>query len=158
MKRRVECAAALLESIGEPVVTAETLQRAVELLRNNSYTAAIFDDHLVENAPHEFEDVIEQLGAAIAIQANFAISGTERLVRDVRMAMHRRMHDEAAARQAAARTLHGELSSTLTTLLLDCELALVMSGLPAAAAERLVSVHDAARKLRAQLEANEKLM
>lgn len=151
-ERRNECAAALKEATGEPVVIAENLLRATTLLRAESYTAAVFDQHLVESEPLETDAALEHLGTAIPVQVNLAISGTERLVREVRVAMRRRAHEEAAAREAAARALHGELNRTLTTLLLDCELALETTGLPPAAAERLASVHETAQKLRAQLE------
>jgi hypothetical protein len=86
------------------------------------------------------------------VQVNLAISGIERLAREVRAAIRLRKHEEATAREVAARLLYGELTTTLTTLLLECELALETTGLPPAATERLASVHQTAQKLRAQLE------
>lgn len=155
IERRNECAAALHEATGEPVAIAENLPQAATLLRTEFYTAAVLDQYLTETEPHETEMAFEQLGTAIPVQVNLAISGTERLVREVRSAVRRRRHEEATAREAAARALHGKLNSTLTTLLLDCELALETTGLPPTAAERLASVHETAQKLRAELEADE---
>jgi hypothetical protein len=153
IEKRNECAAALHEAIGEPVAIAENLPQPATLLRTEFYTAAVLDQYLAETEPHETEMALEQLGAAIPVQVNFAISGTERLVREVRSAVRRRRHEESAARTAAAHALRGKLNSTLTTLLLDSELALETTGLSPAAAERLASVHEAAQKLRAELEA-----
>jgi DNA-binding NtrC family response regulator len=45
-----------------------------------------------------------------------------------------------------------ELNETLTTILIDCELALYPEDLPQHAVQRMVSVHEAAQKLRVLLE------
>jgi hypothetical protein len=89
------------------------------------------------------------------VQVNLGITGTKRVVREVRDAIQRRKLEEATAREAATRALHGELNGTLTTLLLDCKLALETPCLSPAATDRLVSVHETAQKLRAQLESGE---
>ncbi len=151
MERREECAAALQEAMGEPVVIAENLFRATTLLRTDMYRAAVFDEQLAQSEPHEIETALMHLGTAIPVGINLGISGPERLVREVRAAGRRRKHEEATAREAAARSLRAELNGTLTTLLLGCELALETNGLPTMATERLASVHGAAQKLRTQL-------
>jgi hypothetical protein len=155
IERRNECAAALQQATGEPVVIADNLLRATTLLRTNFYTAAVFDQSVAETEPHETDTALGHLGSAIPVQINLAISGTERLVREVSAAIRLRKHEEATAREVAARFLYGELNNTLTTLLLDCELALGTTGLPPAATERLTSVHETAQKLRSQLEASQ---
>ena len=150
--RRNECAAALQQATGEPVAIADNLLRATTLLRTESYSAAVFDQSLTEFEPHETDTALDHLGSAVPVQINLAISGTERLVREVQAAIRLRKHEAASAREVAASALYGELSTTLTTLLLHCELALETPGLPRAAMERLVSVHETAQKLRSQLE------
>jgi hypothetical protein len=154
MERREECAAALQEAIGEPVVIAESLLQAMTLARTEIYTAALFDEQLAQSEPDEIEMALTHLGTAIPVGVNLGITGPERLVREVRAAVQRRKREEAAAREAAVLSLHGEMNGTLTTLLLNCELALEISGLPARATERLASVHGAAQKLRMQLAAS----
>jgi hypothetical protein len=89
------------------------------------------------------------------VQVNLAISGMERLVREVRAAVQRRRIEEAIARQAAMGRLHSELDGTVTALLLSSELALESAGLSAAAAEKLASVHELVKKLRKQLKSLE---
>jgi hypothetical protein len=151
IERRAECAAAIEEAMGESVVIADNLLQATTLLRTEMYTAAVFDEQLGPGEPDEIETALSHLGAAIPVAVNLGISGRERLVREVRAAARWRKYEEASAREAAARSLRGELNGTLTTLLLDCELALGTSDLPAGTVARLTSLHGAAQKLRMQL-------
>ncbi len=151
-ERALECAAALSEATGEEVPVAESLVRATELLRVEGYLVVVLDQYLLENQLPEAVAMFEHLGGAIPVQVNFGISGKERLVRDVRLAVQRRQCEEAQARQAAMGKLHGELNSTMTALLLSSELALESPGLPQTAAEKLRSVRDLVKKLRALLE------
>jgi hypothetical protein len=151
-ERAAECAAALREATGEGVVTAECLSRAATLLRAESYLAVVLDQYLLETEPREAETTLEHLGTAIPVQINLAISGKERLVREVRAAMQRGQLEEAQARRSAIGKLHTELNGTVTALLLSSELGLETPNLPAAAAERLQSVHELVKKLRTQLE------
>jgi len=89
------------------------------------------------------------------VQVNLAISGMERLVREVRSAVQRRQREEERARRAALGAIYGELNGTVTALLLSTELALQAPGLPPAASEKLQSAHDLVKKLRRQLESAE---
>jgi hypothetical protein len=138
--------------MGEPVKIAENALQAIALLRAEVYTAVVFDDPSVENDLEEMDTALSHLETAIPIHVNLAICGARRLVREVRAAQRRRNYEEASARAAAERSLRAELSGTLTTVLLGCELALETSGLPELAVARLASVHDAARKLLTQLQ------
>lgn len=150
--RASECAAALHEVTGERVAVAESLARAATLLRSECYLAVVLDQHLLETEPHEAEATLEHLGTAIAVHVNLAITGMERLVREVRGAVQRRQREEVKARQAAIGKLQSELNGTVTALLLSSELALETQGLPQAATEKLESVHGLVKKLRRQLE------
>jgi len=151
-ERASECAAALHEATGEEVVIAENLARATTLLRAECYLAVVLDQYLLETEPDEAGTTIEHLGTAIPVQVNLAISGIERLVREVRAALQRRQREEVRAREAAIGRLQSELNGTVTALLLSTELALETSGLPPVAAEKLESVHELVKKLRRQLE------
>lgn len=150
--RADECSMAIRQAIDEDVIVAESLHQAATLLRNESYVAVVLDQHLLETEPHDAETVMEHLGTAIPLQVNLAISGVERLVREVRAAGRRRRREETVAREAALRTLHSELNGTVTALLLSCEMALATPGLPLEAAEQLRSAHDLVQKLCSQLE------
>jgi signal transduction histidine kinase len=151
-ERASECAAALHEATREDVVVAESLARAATLLRADGYLAVVLDQYLLETEPREAETMLQHLGTAMPVQVNLAISGMERLVREVRSAMQRRQHEEVRARRAALGRLHSELNGTITALLLSSELALETPSLPAAATERLELVHELVTELRRQLE------
>jgi hypothetical protein len=151
-ERASECAAALHQATGEEVVAAESLARAATLLRAEGYLAVVLDQYLVETEPHEAENTLEHLGTSILVPVNLAISGMERLVREVRAALQRRQREEIRARQAAIGRLRSELNDTITALLLSSELALETAGLPVAAVEKIEAVHELVKKLRKQLE------
>jgi hypothetical protein len=152
IERRGECAAALQDATAESVTIADDLAQATTLLRGNQYSVVVIDQFLAETEPHAFETVFEHLGTAIPLQVNLAINGTKRIVRNVRSAMHRREREQAAAHKAAQQQLRGDLNETLTTILIDCELALYPEDLPPHALQRMVSIYQTARKLRMQLE------
>ena len=147
-----DCAEALRQATSEEIVMAASLGEAATLLRTESYLAVVLDQYLLETEPDETETVMRNLGTAIPLQVNLAISGGARLAREVRAAVQRRQREQAAARQAAANTLQSELNGTVTALLLSCELALGAPDLPLAATEKLESTHELVKKLRSQLE------
>ena len=151
-ERASECAKALNEATGEGIVVAEGLPRATALLRAEDYRAVVADQYLLESEPHGTQTMIEHLGTAILVQVNLAITGMDRLLREVRAAMQRRQRDEVRARQAALAELHSELNGTITALLLSSELALGTPDLRPAAAEKLQSIHELVKRLRQQLE------
>lgn len=150
--RTPECAAALTKATGERVVVAESLSRASTLLRAECYLAVVLDQYLLEAESGEAEATLAHLGTAIPVQVNLGISGMERLVREVRNAVERRQREEVGARKAVMGRMYGEMNGTVTALLLSSELALETPGLPAAAAEKIESVHELVKKLRRQLE------
>jgi len=151
-ERASECAQALNEATGEGVAVAESLPRAAALLRAEDYRAVVVDQYLLESEPHGTLTTFEHLGTAILVQVNLAITGMERLVREVRAAVQRRQREEVRARQAALAKLHSELNGTITALLLSSELALGTPDLRPAAAEKLQLIHELVKRLRQQLE------
>src|ERR1035441_9034955 len=108
----------------EVVAVAESLARATTLLRAECYLAVVLDQYLLETEADEAGTTLEHMGTAILVQVNLAISGMERLVREVRAAVRRRQREEVRARHAAVGKLHSELNGTVTALLLSIELAL----------------------------------
>jgi hypothetical protein len=152
--RGQECATTVKEATGFETHWAETLQHALFLLREQTYDAVVFDQFLLENDPSESDQVFEHLGTAFPVYLNFAISGMERLVREVRSALHRRKREETQARRAVEQQLRSEMGEFLTAMLLSCELAMAVPEVPAPAAEKIRVIDNLARDMRVKLGAN----
>jgi hypothetical protein len=152
--RGPECAATLTESTGNPTHWAENLALALTHLREQTFTAVVLDQFLLETEPAESDRVLEHIGTAIPVYLNFAVSGMERLVREVRSALHRRKREEIQARLSVERQFRCEMGESLTAMLLSCELAMAIPDIPAPAAEKILAVNLLAREMRTRLGAN----
>jgi len=152
--RGPECATALFAATSQEAHWAPTLQEAATRLREQSYSAAVIDQFLLETEPEESDQMIEHLGTAFPVYINFAVTGMERLLREVRSALHRRKREEAAARRAIAEQMNSDLRETLTVMLLSCELAMSVPDVPSPAAEKIRTIDNLARELRLRLEVN----
>jgi signal transduction histidine kinase len=151
-ERATECAAALNSATGEEVVVAESLVRATMLLRAGCFRMAVLDQYLLETNGDEQAPMLSQLGTALLLQVNFAITGMDRLVREVRSALERREREETTARLSVVGDLQSELNNTLTALLLSVEMALQTPNLPDSAREKLRTMQELLRSLCHQLE------
>jgi hypothetical protein len=152
--RGQQCCDALKAATGNDTHWAQDLQQAASYLREDTYSAVVIDQFLVENEPEQSEQMLEHLGTAFPVYVNFAISGMERLVREVRSALHRRKREEAAARRAVENQMRSEMCETLTALLLSCELALNVPDVPVPAVDKIRAVDTLARELRTRFRAN----
>jgi len=152
--RGQQCADALNAATGLETQWAQNLQQAATRLREQTFIAVVIDQFLVETEPEESDQIIEHLGTAFPVYVNFAVTGMERLVRDVRSALHRRKREESAARRAVVQQVHSEMRETLTALLLSCELAMSVPDVPGPAAEKIRAIDTFARELRLRLQVN----
>lgn len=146
-----ECAQALQEATTETTQIAATLRQAVTLLREREYSAVVIDQSVLEVGHDESEMVLQHIGLAIPVHLNFAINGTERIVRELRAALQRHKQAVLIARQEAEQSLRNELKGTVTALLLSCEMALQVPNLPPPAEVKLRTVHELAHQMRAKL-------
>jgi hypothetical protein len=149
--RARECAQAIQQATTEAVQIASTLQQASTQLRGQEYAAVVIDQFMVEAEPDESEMVLQHMGTAVALHINFAISGVERVIRELRAALNRRKRESLAARRDAEQTLRSELKGTVTALLLSCEMALGVPNLPLPAENKLRAVYDLAREMRVKI-------
>ncbi len=152
--RGQECAATLKDATGEETHWAENLQQAAARLREQSYSAAVIDQFLIENEPSESDQVLEHLGTAFPVYLSFAVSGMERLLREVRSALHRRKREETLARRSVEQQIRSEMFESLTAMLLSCDLAMSVPGVPDPAAEKIRLIDNLARDMRFRLGAN----
>jgi hypothetical protein len=146
-----QCADAIREATGEPADVASTLRQAAGQLRAHEYTAVVLDQLSLEAEPDECELVMQHIETAIPVYVNFAISGTERVIREVRAALHRRKKESILARRWAEEALRNDLKGTVTALLLSCEMALEAPSIPSAAEAKMRAAHELAREIRNKL-------
>jgi DNA-binding NtrC family response regulator len=147
------CAEAFSKQLGMKVEVAEGRRAALAALRRNEYVAVVVDESLAECDPAGADAIWERSGLAIPLQINFAVSGVARIIREIRAALHRREREQVKAMQAATASIERDLKNTVSGLLLQSQLALSQSGVPAAVAEKLRTVADLAGTLRRQLSA-----
>jgi hypothetical protein len=145
------CAAHVKAQLGIEVDVAEGRRSALVLLRRKEFAAVVVDDRLAECDPGAADAIWERAGVAIPLQINFALSGSARLVREIRAALHRREREQAVARRAATTELEFAMKETLAGLWLHSQLALSESGVPIPVADKLRVVADLAGTLRRQL-------
>ena len=146
-----DCSQALQEATAEPTEVAATLQQATMQLREKEYSAIVMDQSLLEVEPEESDLLLQHLGTAIPIYVNFGISGINRVVRDLRIALDRRRREKLAASDAAEQTLRNDLKGTVTALLLSCQMTLQLPGLPPAAQIKMQIVFELAQEVRGKL-------
>jgi PAS domain-containing protein len=154
--RIADCVHALQTALGRPVESAGTLPAATALLRAREYAAVVIDQFLLDADPDGSEQMLQHLGGAVPVYVNCAISGVERVVREVRTALNRRQREERILRQSAERAVWNELRETVTAMLLSCDLVLESSGVSPAAARRIQTIHELANTIRTRLEGGDR--
>jgi hypothetical protein len=147
------CAAVIEAQLGIKVEVAEGRKAALAALRSKEYVAVVIDETLAECDPAAAEKICECAGLAIPLQINFAVSGTARLTREIRAALHRREREQMLVRRAAAAAMESELKGTIAGLLLHAQLALKGGEAQGTASDQLRTVADLAGCLREQLSA-----
>jgi hypothetical protein len=150
-QRGQECAAAIQAATNEPTKVTGGLRDAAADLRATEYSAVMIDQSALDAEPAESDVVLQQLGAAVPVYVNFAISGMERVIRELRTALSRRGREVMAARQAAEEAIRSDLKGTVTALLLSCEMALAVPDLSPAAESKIRAIHDLATELRTRI-------
>jgi exonuclease V gamma subunit len=154
--RAQECAAMIQKATGEATECVESVRRASKLLRNGEYAALVIDQYLAECDPDSTEVLLQHAGTAVPVYMNLAISGGERVVRELKQALRRSQRERQVARREAELALRNELKDNLTALLLSCELALAVPQLPATAEAKVRSACDLAKDIRSRLGLEEK--
>lgn len=146
------CAQAIQQVTSEETHVAATLAQALSQLRAQEYVAVLIDQAFLETEPVESDMVLEHIGTAIPVHVNFAISGMDRIVRELRAALHRHKKEGLLVRQEVQQVLRNELKSTVTALLLSCEMALLVPDLQSAAETKMRAVFELAQEVRAKLD------
>ena len=142
--RGQQCVDTLQAATGRKTHWAQNLAEAATRLRQQTYSAAVIDQFLIETEPEESDQTLEHLGTAFPVYINFGVSGMERLVREVRSALHRRKREETSARRAVEQQMRSEMRETITAMLLSCELAMSVPEVPAPAADKIRAIDSLA--------------
>jgi hypothetical protein len=103
------CAQAIQQVTSEETHVAATLSQALAQLRAQEYVTILIDQAFLETDPVESDMVLEHIGTAIPVPVNFAISGMDRVVRDLRSALHRHKKEVLLMRQEVQQALRNEL-------------------------------------------------
>ena len=122
------------------------------MLRNNEYSSVILDDPMVEVEGEARESLLNNLGLAVPVYVNLAISNAERIARELRLAMRRNRESRIIAIRAAEQQLRSEIRDAVTGILLSTQLAMQSPEMPTDAVEKLASVCQLASTIRARLE------
>jgi len=155
--RGPQCAAALQRSTGERVEIIKSVRRCAQVLQDDklpvsSLIAVVVDSALIESESSAAEELLERADTALPIIINLAISGIDRVVRDVKLALQRYSKQRLLAMQAAESILRSQVKSAVTGILLSSQLALALPSLPPEAEVKMRAVHQLALSLRARLE------
>lgn len=145
------CAAALANQLGFSVEIVGSRREGLARLRRREYTLVVVDDAIAEADPEGAELLWKHSGLAVPLQVNFAISGTSRLVREVRAVLARREQEQALAMRAAAMAVESELRDTVTGLILHSQLALREPALSPELSAKLKTVAELAGSLQQRL-------
>lgn len=124
------CAAALKGMLGMDFDVAGGRRAAISALKHTEYAAVVVDEALVDADPAGADQLWELTGLAIPVQVNLALSGAQRVAREIRTAMSRRERERQLAHRAAAAAIESELKSTVAGLVLHSQLALAERELP----------------------------
>ncbi len=148
------CASAVSRILDLQCEAVNGRRAAIAALRRNEYSVVVVDETIVDADPAGAEAIWENAGLAVPVQVNFALSGAQRLAREIRMALTRRERERTLSHEAAAAAIEVELKSTVAGLLLHSQLALQERELSAPLAEKMRIVADLAGHLRQQLAAH----
>ncbi len=148
------CVDAITLATSEPVKVASTAWQAATFLRDKGLTAVIIDQQLQDIEADAIEHMLSQIGLTAFVYVNLAISGTERVVRDLRIALHRRERETVIARRDAEQKLRNELKDVVTALLLSCDMALQTPALPSAIELKLRAIDGFVQEIQKKISPN----
>lgn len=146
-----ECAAALDQGTGHKMHLAGTVPQALHRLQNAEYDVLVVDHGLLETDLRGMDTLLNRCGMAIPVYVNLALHSTERVLREVQVALRRIEGEKLLAMNSAQKSLGNELRGNLTGILLSSELALRQNSISPDVAEKVRTVLALAEKMRTQL-------
>src|ERR1700761_6257802 len=145
------CAAVLASQLGFSVDVIANRKEGMARLRRYEYTLVVVDDAIAVSDPEGAELLWKHAGLAVPLQVNFAISGTARLIREIRAVLARREQEQALSMRAAVVAVESELRDTITGLILHSQLALNEPSISPELSAKLKTVAELAGSLQQRL-------
>ncbi len=148
---RGQACATLLEKVTqEKTELTTTLRAGLALLRTGEFSMVVVDESLLEMSPSEADVLVRRMGTAMPVYVNLGVSGTERVVHQLRAALHRRQEEQEMALRKAEADLTAQLRGDLTAVLLASSMAL-SEPLTENAHEKVASIYEAAARMQNRL-------
>ena len=149
--RAKDCAAALELGTGHKTHISSSVPQAVSRLQAAEYDALAIDQSLLEVDLRALDTLLNRCGMAMPVYVNLALHSTERVVREIQVALRRIESERFLAMQSAEKSWRSQLRGNLTGILLNSDLALRQRSISPDVAEKVKSVRDLAEKMRTQL-------
>ena len=150
--RAREYAAAIERGTGHQAHPASTVTQALSKMRVADYDLLLIDQSLLEADGRALDTLLNHCATAMPVYVNLALHSSERITREVQVALRRTQEERLVAERTAGKLLCNELRGEVTGILLNSELALRHSGLAPEIAEKILSVRQLAEKMRSRLE------
>ena len=147
-----EVGAWVSQQTGIALHSAETLEEASQWLRATVCPVAVIDAGFLETDLKAVDHLLGENPALVPVFPNLAVCGPERLVCEIKAALRRSEKERQRAEDYARREFSIHLKNSLTAMLLNCDLAQQIPGLPDEASKKLLLLRQLASKMRDQLE------
>lgn len=148
-----DCARMLFSAAHVRAEVAPDVRTAITHLRETEYLAVVIDESMTEASVAQIDVLLKHLGTAVPVFVNMAISGKDRVARDVTTALRRVAQEKDLARRSVEWELRSELKADLTGILLSAQQALAVATLPSAAEAKMKTICELADRMRLRLSA-----
>lgn len=145
-------AAEIAQHLGIRIDHAAGRPAAVRMLERESYSVVVLDQMLADTDPQGAELLWRHSGLAVPLQISLSIAGSQRLERELRVALARRQREQELARLAASADLDAGIKNAVTAFLLEAHLALQEADISPQVENRLRTMAGIADRLRVDLQ------
>lgn len=152
--RGEECATAIEQRTHQKAQIARSVNQAIALLQNHEYEVVVLDESFQQLEIGAESLVANRAGTAVPIYVNLSLHGAERVAQEVNRGIQRLLGEKLSCRRAAESLLRNELRGEITSILLNCELALRETSLSPRVSQKLQVMQDLAQSMRSKLEGN----
>ena len=149
--KATDCASTIELAMQETVHVVSNLHAACDRLQSVEYAAVLVDQWISDAEPLLAGTFFDDLGRAVPIFVNFAISSERRVLRELQAALSRRTLEVERAREYTRQALRDEFKDDVTALLLSCEMGVEEEQLNQLARARFQQIQELAQRMKAKL-------